>query len=371
MPILHPKCFTENYLIEIQGGLKARDLGTLEKCVIALELVGRLQQAGLNFIFKGGTSLLLHLPEPRRLSIDVDIICLDGAEKLKEVLKSIGKEAPFTHWEHQKHRDREAPPTQHYQVYYTPARNAPRPPSIQIDVIQAENPYAEVIKKPLQTTFIEPEVYIDIPTPTSSCLLGDKLAAFAPSTIGYPYSYTNRNGEKQENPMQVVKHLFDVGQLAAIADNLNETIKTYTTIHAEQIRYRKLEVNLSACLNDTQEAALGVSLVEGLQKPSSDSRQNFFRRGIVALDSHLFTERFDAQAYRTAAARAALVAELVRHNKADYNLSQFIAQELDIPKLIAATLSSPLDTLNKIKKTAPAAFVCWLEIQQLRTLQFH
>ena len=132
MPILHPKCFTEKYLKEIQGGLKARDLGTLEKCVIALELVGRLQQAGLNFIFKGGTSLLLHLPEPRRLSIDVDIICLDGAEKLKEVLESIGKEAPFTKWEHQKHRDREAPPTQHYQVYYTPARATPKPPSISI-----------------------------------------------------------------------------------------------------------------------------------------------------------------------------------------------------------------------------------------------
>lgn len=365
MSILDPKCFTEKYLREIREDLKARDLGTLEKCVLALELVGRLQQGGLNFIFKGGTSLLLHLPEPRRLSIDVDIICLDEAQKLKEVLESVGKDAPFAHWEHQEHRDREAPPTQHYQVYYTPARSAPKQPSIQIDVIQAENPYAEVIKKSLQTTFIEPEVSIDIPTPTSSCLLGDKLAAFAPSTIGYPYNYTNRKGETQENPMQVVKHLFDVGQLAALADNFGETIKTYTTIHAEQVQYRELDVSLAACLNDTQEAAVSVSLVEGLKKPITDVRQDFFRKGIKSIDSHLFSERFDALAYRTAAARAALVAELVRHNQAGYNLSQFIAQKLDIPTLRAATLNSPWDALNNIKKTAPAAFACWLEAQRL------
>jgi hypothetical protein len=211
MPILTPKCFTANHLSDIQEKLKARDLGTLEKCVLALELVGRLRQGGLNFIFKGGTSLLLHLPEPKRLSIDVDIICLDGTDKLKEVLDVVVKEAPFTHWEHQEHRSREAPPTQHYQVYYSPAKTTPKPPSIQIDVIRAENPYACLISKPLSTVFIEPEVAIEIPTPSTSSLLGDKLAAFAPSTIGYPYRIENRKGEIKENPMQVVKHLFDVG----------------------------------------------------------------------------------------------------------------------------------------------------------------
>jgi hypothetical protein len=34
----------------------------LEKCLHALELLGRLQQEGLDFVFKGGTSLLLRLP---------------------------------------------------------------------------------------------------------------------------------------------------------------------------------------------------------------------------------------------------------------------------------------------------------------------
>lgn len=366
MPILAPKCFTESYLRGIQKDLKARDLGTLEKCVLALELVGRLQQGGLNFIFKGGTSLLLHLPEPKRLSIDVDIICLDGEDKLKEVLKGIVKEAPFTHWEHQEHRDREAPPTQHYQVYYAPARTAPKQPSIQIDVIRAENPYAQVTSKPLCANFIEPEVAIEIPTPSTSSLLGDKLAAFAPSTIGYPYHFVDRRGEVQENPMQVVKHLFDVGQLTALADNCGDTIKTYRTIHAEQVRYRKLDVELSACLNDTQEAAVSISLVDGLKETLGEGHQDFFRKGIVAIDSHLFAERFDALAYRTAAARASLVAEIVRHGRADYNLSAFIGKDLDIFTLKSATLAKTWGIPDTIKKTAPAAFACWLEAQHIR-----
>lgn len=51
------------------------DPGILEKCIHALTLLGYLVQSGLPFIFKGGTSLLLHMPQVRRLSRDIDIVC--------------------------------------------------------------------------------------------------------------------------------------------------------------------------------------------------------------------------------------------------------------------------------------------------------
>lgn len=85
MPILDPKCLTLSHLQQTQAQTGASDLLMLERCTLALELVGRLKQHGLEFIFKGGTSLLLHLPDPRRLSIDVDILC-NEAGKLPEVL---------------------------------------------------------------------------------------------------------------------------------------------------------------------------------------------------------------------------------------------------------------------------------------------
>jgi predicted nucleotidyltransferase component of viral defense system len=59
---------------------QAKNLGgcnqdILERSLYALTLLGRLVDSGLPFIFKGGTSLILHLPQIRRLSIDVDIVC--------------------------------------------------------------------------------------------------------------------------------------------------------------------------------------------------------------------------------------------------------------------------------------------------------
>ncbi|MFH1029111.1 MAG: nucleotidyl transferase AbiEii/AbiGii toxin family protein, partial [Pseudomonadota bacterium] len=58
-------------------------------------LLGHLAESGLEFVFKGGTSLLLHAPAIRRLSIDIDIICCSPAEALDRVLQQISKVAPF------------------------------------------------------------------------------------------------------------------------------------------------------------------------------------------------------------------------------------------------------------------------------------
>ena len=46
----------------------------IEKVIRALVLLEALQSVGVNFIFKGGTSLMLMIQEPRRFSIDIDII---------------------------------------------------------------------------------------------------------------------------------------------------------------------------------------------------------------------------------------------------------------------------------------------------------
>lgn len=59
MPIFNLNSLSISALEEKQQLFKAQDLQTLEKCALALELVGRLRKEGLDFIFKGGTSLML------------------------------------------------------------------------------------------------------------------------------------------------------------------------------------------------------------------------------------------------------------------------------------------------------------------------
>jgi predicted nucleotidyltransferase component of viral defense system len=57
------------------------DPGIIEKAIYALSLVEQLSFANLDFVFKGGTSLFLLLPMPRRFSIDVDIVTMEKREK--------------------------------------------------------------------------------------------------------------------------------------------------------------------------------------------------------------------------------------------------------------------------------------------------
>jgi hypothetical protein len=84
--MISPRCFEVVWIREQAAALQARDLRTLEKNILALELVSRLRREGLEFIFKGGTSLALFFDPVRRLSIDVDILSLEPIERLKALL---------------------------------------------------------------------------------------------------------------------------------------------------------------------------------------------------------------------------------------------------------------------------------------------
>jgi Nucleotidyl transferase AbiEii toxin, Type IV TA system len=58
----------------------------LKKTIRAFALLVALAARGMDFVFKGGTSLLLRLPRIRRLSIDVDILCPESTGKLDPLL---------------------------------------------------------------------------------------------------------------------------------------------------------------------------------------------------------------------------------------------------------------------------------------------
>ncbi len=64
----------------------------LEKAIFSLEYVAQLKNAGLDFIFKGGSAVQILLGDRwNRLSIDVDV-CTDASKgELIEALGAIGK----------------------------------------------------------------------------------------------------------------------------------------------------------------------------------------------------------------------------------------------------------------------------------------
>ncbi len=94
--MIEQDCFGKTWIDSKREELRVADPGLLEKCIHALQLLGYLQEIGdFDFVFKGGTSMVLLLPAPRRLSIDIDIACKADPSEYKPIIETIGNTPPF------------------------------------------------------------------------------------------------------------------------------------------------------------------------------------------------------------------------------------------------------------------------------------
>lgn len=181
----------------------------LEKMIYALSLSELLQLNGLDFIFKGGTSLILLLDTPQRFSIDIDIITQASQETIETVLAHICTGTRFTHFELDAKRSyREGIPKAHYKLQFSPQWAHPNDNKILLDILFDDNPYPKIQETPIVKTWlhtVEPLVKVQLPTVES--ITGDKLTAFAPNTIGIRY------GQNPPKSTEIIKQMFDLGQL--------------------------------------------------------------------------------------------------------------------------------------------------------------
>src|SRR5262249_46849108 len=122
--MLHPKCFTIDWIRQQAEIIRSRNPVMLEKATVALQLIAHVAESGLPIQFKGGTSLLLRLTPIKRLSIDVDIVTQATPEQLQAVLASVSMIAPLAGYQHDAQRDRELPPKKHFRVFYQSAVEA-------------------------------------------------------------------------------------------------------------------------------------------------------------------------------------------------------------------------------------------------------
>ena len=290
------------------------DPGLLEKCVRALTLLGHLAESGLPFLFKGGTSILLHLPEIRRLSIDIDIVSPAGNEELDRIVARIGHTTPFTRPEESLRgpsTEREPlPHRRHFKFWFPSERAQNGEDFILLDVVQEEHWPHATVRRPIRTSFLVPDREIAVTLPTVESLLGDKLTAFAPTTTGVRL----RNpGGAAGDVMQVAKQLFDVGHLFEHATNFAQVARTYDGVQAQESGYRDNLYSRDATLADTLNACLGITGVRVRSAPTTlfpdtDLLLNGFQR----LESHLTQRRPDDNFRRLLAARAAVLAAHLR-----------------------------------------------------------
>ena len=182
--------FSKEHIDELRAKYK-RDPALLGRTIYAFGMLEAISQVKLPFIFKGGTSLMLLLNHPARLSTDIDIIVNPETDVTKYV-DAASKIFPFINFEEQRRKGKNNIEKRHFKFTYVSPITG-REIYILLDVLFEENIYAKLIKKEIKNDLLITEgEKTEVTIPDLNCILGDKLTAFAPHTknIAFENLYT-------------------------------------------------------------------------------------------------------------------------------------------------------------------------------------
>ena len=91
-----------DWITKVSSANRKADKILVEKVIRALMLLEGLVKQNLDFVFKGGTALMLILDSSKRLSIDIDIIIEKEPKNLEDIFKALLEEQGFTRSSFQK-----------------------------------------------------------------------------------------------------------------------------------------------------------------------------------------------------------------------------------------------------------------------------
>lgn len=255
------KEFLEETIKNLKKENPSADIQLLEKTIGALYLVESLSNEGLEFIFKGGTSLILLLNELKRFSVDVDIITQEGKEKVKEVIQNIIKNQNlFTRCEEniRENSASQRMDLQHYKFFFDSVTDHSEK-YILLDVAFESNKYPRVIEKKIQNKKLCIESNLSVKVPSIESILGDKLTVLAPKTTGISY---NSNKE-----LELMKQLYDVDKLFNQAEDMAIVRESFINIANREIAYRKLkEITYLDVLEDIEDFAKDIIFMKDKAK---------------------------------------------------------------------------------------------------------
>lgn len=349
--MIHEDSLKEEWIISVAKQHKSDPI-LVEKVARALYLLEHLQKSKLNFIFKGGTALMLLLKEPKRFSIDIDIIVSEKPNDMEEILDALVESSDFLEYKIDERQSKSNIQKEHYKFYYKPVTNARAEQEyILLDILYEESHYGEytddiVIKSP----FIKSEgKNINVSVPIPEAILGDKLTAFAPNTTGVPYG--------KEKEVEIIKQLFDVGQLFDLITDMSIVSTVFKKFAQTELKYRELsKLNEIDVLNDVFQTAL----LMGTRGKSGKGEYNEILKGVQNIKNYIFSENFHIERAMVPAAKAAYIATVLQTNTTKI---EHFNDPIDIKDWI---LEQPFETrLNKLKKTNPEAFFYWYKVFQL------
>jgi len=339
--------FTKEWISKLKVNNKKIDPIICEKMIWALGLLEQLVVNQLDFVFKGGTALILLIDNPQRFSIDIDINTQEQKEKIISILKIICDNKSFIRFE-EKARINRGIPKAHFKLFFQSAITN-KESHILLDVLFEKELYPEIIQTKISSLWIDTD---DNPTfvktPSIDAILGDKLTVFAPNTTGIAYGC--------EKSMEMIKQLFDIGRLFDLHNNLEIVAKSFKAIAIQELEYKKSTISLDAVLQDIIDTSLIVSHFPAGKSTDSGKLKELFS-GLQSFANYPIGISFRADDAILSAAKAAYLAVKIKNN--DFSEIKRFSNKMMIEEF---DFSEEFAHLRKLKKRKIEAYYYWLEV---------
>lgn len=318
------KSYAIEWINDLRNNLGKRiDPKLIEKVIYALTFLEQLRVNNLDFVFKGGTALLLATEMPKRFSIDIDILTEEPEDKIKKILEKISQLDVFIRWEDDNDR-RHTPdaPVGHFKMFYKSVVDGHEEP-ILLDLLYTPNPYPKTKEYPISHNWLSTSGKDTLVVlPTFEAILGDKLTAFAPKTTGILYS--------KNRPVEIIKQLYDIGFLFDRITDISIVKESYTKVVREEIGYRKLNIDAKEVLKDTWQTCYILA-----ERDTKSDEFKHLQLGIKNFTNFII-DRFSIEEAITAAAKVAYLSSLLnKENK--QKIERFFPTNSDSDKREAVT----------------------------------
>ena len=345
-----------------QSQYRAVNPALFEKFIYAFSLIEALAKSGLKFIFRGGTSMYLLPVEVNRFSIDVDIITSVGKEELYAKLLEIVKTSVFTNVREDESRAGTGGiPKAHYIFEYTATMNPEG--TILLDVLFDDNPYISIVEAAIKNKWIDTvEPYTGVSVPSINSILGDKLTAFAPTTIGIPYS--TGYPDQPDKRIEIIKQMYDISILIDHCTDIDETMSAFKKVAERQIGYSGKTLSIDDVIDDIFNTGL---IFAKRERNNQEPEKSYFAElqdGLKKFSGFIITGAFRIDDAIASSAKAAYFTEKFRHNPLTppekyTDTSDLADWSID---------NTEYNFLNRLKKTNKPAFFYWYRCLKLKNL---
>lgn len=345
--MIHPDSLTIKWIDDVARKHKSDPI-LVEKVVRALYLLEHLQNSRLDYIFKGGTALMLLLPSPKRLSIDVDVIVSNRPQKIEEIFSDVIQNSDFLEFSENEREIESDIEKAHYKFYYKPVTNTKAEKEyILLDILYEESHYEDYTAEiEIASIFTKSEgENLTVTVPIPEAIMGDKLTAFAPNTTGVPYN--------REKEVEIIKQLFDVGHLFDMVDDVEIVSTVFNQFAKTELSYRGMK-NLSP--EDVLKDIFETTMVIATRGKSGNGSFAELHKGIQNIKNYIFSENFHIERAMIPAAKAAYISAMLQTGTKE------IERFTDPRELTDWIIEQPFETrLNKLKRSNPESFFYWFK----------